>query len=428
MPDPDLGQTTGGKIDDAAVASEADVIAELIGRVPTTPALDDKATAPVKDKPSPADSKPQSTEPDPDPKPLFGDVSDAKAEPQQTKDDDDTQQRDDDKQAEDIVADAGFSDEDLSTLKEFVDKNYQGSMSNFIKGWYETRSSNANLSQEVTSLKEQFTAFVDGFNEEPDEDDDAAAVPEVEEFDETIKALNTETESIQASIRDTLGKIHKADREMAKAEGELSRASEDDQSSIVARRDRLEDRKETLISKLDDLESRLTSKMSEVKRAEKSKERTAKAAKEQRAKLREGKSQQDVQNKQIEAYVAARINDEASAYPHLDEDGVKDMHRVVGNELYEYARSLPPGSPTLDIAAFVKDRSKAYVTRQETRAVQLLKRRQGGKKKAATPADPTARRPAAKGSTPAKDPTLNTRSGPWDAQFSRDRARKVLGD
>ena len=145
-----LGQSAGGTVQDADTAPEAAVIADLVGGVPPTESV--TQTDPLAD-PEPPHQQDEDG-PDPDPKPLFGDVSEAKSEP-----------KTEETEAEEIVADAGFSGKDLAELKTFVDKNYGGSTSDFIKGWYETRTSNATLSRDLGTLKEQFQAFVDGFNE-----------------------------------------------------------------------------------------------------------------------------------------------------------------------------------------------------------------------------------------------------------------------
>ena len=234
---------------------------------------------------------------------------------------------------------------------------------------------------------------------------------------------------IQSANKSTLSNIYKVDRNIARLEGEMSRASEDDHPSIKSQIERLEDRKADLASKLDEQEVNFRAKQSEVKRAERAKERAATAAKDKRAQAKEGKSQQAKQDARVEEFFNERINAEAASLA-VDSDDVGDMHSAVRSELIKYVNNLPPGSPTVDIKTFVEARAKAYVERQEAKAAKLLRRRtKQGKTAAAakTTTTPAPRRQSGNGK-PARDPNLNTRSGRWEAQFARDRARKFLGD
>jgi hypothetical protein len=410
MPDVDLGQTSGGAIEDAATASEADVIADLTGGagVPETPAEAPKTPA---DAPAP---KPDL--PDPDPTPLFGPESTETAEPQTP--------QEEEAEAGEEAATEGLSAEEIAAVKEFADKHYQGSVVAAIKGIYETKSSSSALAKDLAALKDQFSSFVSGFNEEDDAPDEPATSPEVEEFDDTIKVLTAEVQDLRKTHQDTLIKINKADREIASLEGEMKRVPEEDREVLAARRDRMEDRKESLISKLDDLDSRFSSKQTEIKRAERSKTRAEKAAADKRTQEREGKTQQKERDAQVEDYFAQLVSTEAGSLD-MDDDDTNEMHGVVRTELLKYLQGLPPGGPTVDMAAFVKARAKAYAERQEQKAAKLLRKRTAARKPS-TPAPRPAAKPAP--GKPARDPNLNTRSGPWDASFSRARARKVLGD
>jgi len=378
----------GGEIQDGEAADVADVVADLFGGAPPDKTEEGSKTA--KD-----DSK------DPDKAP-------AEAAPEEEveaeSEDDDT----------DPLAD--LSKEDKKALKEFVDKSYQGSVPKFLQGLREQWNSSSRLHKEFSSLKDTVNALVDNIKSVAEEEEkfDPKTVPEVQQHDEQIEALVSEVKDDQAQLQESYVKLHGLDKEIAKTEGEILRADDDDAKTLKMRLERLQDKHSDCLTNIKNLERQTDRHKRDLNRVAEARERLAKSAEEARV----SKKVQDQQKKEQDARINAYFNDLIDQHAkkvNLDEDDIEDMRGKIRNELVEF---LGKTSRPVDMPKFVEARAKAYREALDEKIARHLAKHKGkipqakvAGKSAPTPGTPVSKVPKGK---------------EQDAAFWRERAARLM--
>ena len=310
---------------------------------------------------------------------------------------------------------AGKTEEQKATspdaLQQLIDSKYGGDRAKFIEGLHEQWQSSAKLHKEIESLRQQLSTPAPV--EEPIEH------PDIPWLSQEIAALDAEANTNKATQTQLITQGNTKQAEILQLKGEMRRADDMDKEALQAKIDRAEAALDRLAERWKDLDHRnrrIEHEKRDFNRQKQLAEREVAAYRAEQVQLERDDQAYQAGERKIfnEAVDLSAAEYQLAAGPQREH-----MREVIRAEASLHLRSLPEGSPAIDLAAFVKARADVYANMmklsKKTEFQQLTKDKLA-----------TTRPPVSK---PGNSGPPNPQAAPkvWTADYVRRRAAKLLG-
>jgi hypothetical protein len=287
---------------------------------------------------------------------------------------------------------------------------YGGDPDKMVDAYFEQANSMSRLFNKLTDLEKQLEAQK---SDPAAEEKFVAADPDVKEYATELASLDAEIKSSQAEQTNLIADYGKLDKEIAKLEGQLEKAPFEEKDSVQRLLDKAEAKKEKLENAWKNSQRDLARLQKDIRAAA----RAYKQAEGQAKMRREREKQQElesVRNQQLtQQTFNTTVQAEAAQYGlKPDSKTYAIVQQAVKDRLVGYLRTLPPGSPGINIPVAVKKLMAEYADALE------LKQRfsQASKRKVETlTPKPGTGKVASSGKSPS----------PKDASYWRQRAARI---
>ncbi len=317
-----------------------------------------------------------------------------------------------------------------TALQKLLDK-YGGDEDALVNAYFEQANSASRLSQEFEELRDYLMSGDD------DEEDSEALVAEDPEF----KGLGQELASLQQDIE----AVQQDQMQLVGSYGQI----ENDVKALEAQMDKAEDfEKAALRTEINSKKAEMRSIMSQVNRGRRELnainreiagvERQQQQARDAVLGRREQQRKQDLQSAQVARLTREEFNTSmrTEAEGFGIDPGSKQfqvLSTAVRNQLANHLKSLPPDAPGIDIGAAVKHLMGEFGDAMglKSRFTKRTQQAQGRTPVTSGPKGGTGTPPLPKG---VKEPQMPKgmeqfgKDGNFTLEFSKERARRMLGD
>jgi len=339
-----------------------------------------------------------------------GTESDTTADDTDDSDDDTTDDADDTTDGDDATG------EDSSAFKDLLAK-YGGDKNKMATGVWEQARSVSAISKELQDIK----AMLQVQRESPEDEAAAlAADPNVQEVAGELASVIAEVKSTTQEQTALIAEFGKMGNLIARLEGQHERADDLDKAEIGSK---LREAKQDARQLQRDFKS-AKSKLSSLETQKRQMTRTYRDAQTRAKAMRDTEKQQALDYKEQARATRSEFNEEcrAAAKMHkieVDSKVYNVINQSIKDRITSYLRSLPENAPPINIKGAVNALMSEYASAMGLKG----KFHKKSKLKDATlGTTPATSRHAPKGKVP-----LDPSGKYWDPDFSRARARKLLG-
>ncbi len=239
-------------------------------------------------------------------------------------------------------------------LDSIINSKYGGDRNKFVEGLYEQWNSTSKLAKEIKELKEQLVAS----STTPDKEVEVSS-PQLDWLNKQAAKLDSETKDRNNKLQGIISSYSQLERDIAKAEGELSRAEDLDKERIENKIEHLKDKLSAKKDKFDEYQERLANIELEKEAVSQNINWTKEQLKNERSQQLQKKvdEKEDQRNTVVEFVEAVKEHGIAFRIPKAN---LSHMANSIRGEIAVYLRSLGDDAPKIDINKAVKERVAAY--------------------------------------------------------------------